>query len=233
MGRERKQAEPEGDAGAPEWMVTFSDCMTLLLTFFVLLLSFSSFDTRIFRRLKVVYSEALTSIAPSRRSDRDALWFQPQIRYIIELDKGSEKPTLVQGLMDGLLKKTGLVDLQSGMTFLISSKKLFWGEGTTLSPNGCRIMDTLASFLRELTSLIVVSENGPVGNQSSEYLGLPRAWVVMEYLTTKQNLDRRRFNISAAGTLVQGNFGGSKPDTGRREPERTVEIVLLERSIYN
>ena len=45
MAKSKKYIEPQEDRGAPEWMVTFSDCMTLLLTFFVLLLSFSSFDT--------------------------------------------------------------------------------------------------------------------------------------------------------------------------------------------
>ena len=57
MRRERKQPEPEQEAGAPEWMVTFSDCMTLLLTFFVLLLSFSSFDENLFRKLKSIFKD--------------------------------------------------------------------------------------------------------------------------------------------------------------------------------
>ena len=57
MGRANKQVVPDEDPGAPEWMVTFSDCMTLLLTFFVLLLSFSSFDDDgVFRHLKVICS---------------------------------------------------------------------------------------------------------------------------------------------------------------------------------
>ena len=42
MGFEKKQPEPEEAPGAPEWMLTFSDCMTLLLTFFVLLITFSA-----------------------------------------------------------------------------------------------------------------------------------------------------------------------------------------------
>ncbi|MHC4104970.1 MAG: flagellar motor protein MotB, partial [Planctomycetota bacterium] len=46
MAREKKQVVEDEAPGAPEWMVTFSDCMTLLLTFFVLLLSFSSFDDK-------------------------------------------------------------------------------------------------------------------------------------------------------------------------------------------
>ncbi|MGB2865509.1 MAG: flagellar motor protein MotB [Sedimentisphaerales bacterium] len=233
MAREKKQAAVDDEPGAPEWMVTFSDCMTLLLTFFVLLLSFSSFDNRVFRSLKVGYSTALTTISPVRRSDRDALLYLPPVRHIAELRKGSEKPTSAQELQDGLMKETGLVDLRGGMAFLISSKKLFWGKGTALSPGGRQIMETMASFLRGVPSRVVVSENGLADDMSSEYFGLPRSWVVMEYFTTQQNLDWERFSISDASILAQESLTGSEPGLGRPEPERRVEIVLLERSLYN
>lgn len=41
MGKRRKRGNESG-GGAPEWMTTFSDLMTLLLTFFILLYSMSS-----------------------------------------------------------------------------------------------------------------------------------------------------------------------------------------------
>jgi len=234
MGREKKQPEIDDTPGAPEWMVTFSDCMTLLLTFFVLLLSFSSFeDDRFFLHLKVIYSKALSSIIPITRIDRDAFLYLPPIKYFAELDEGSEISTSAQGSKDGLMNEMRPVDLQAGMALLISSKKVFWAKGTALSPEGQRIMDTMAPFLRESPSRIVISENGPVNDQAGENFGLPRAWAVMNYLTTKQNLDRERFSISAEGTLAQGSFANIEPVPGCPEPERIVQILLLQRSIYN
>ncbi|MHC4074205.1 MAG: flagellar motor protein MotB [Planctomycetota bacterium] len=232
-GRAKKQVESDENPGAPEWMVTFSDCMTLLLTFFVLLLSFSSFDDREFRRLQVIYTTGLNSITPIVQSDKDALLNLPPVKRIVELDKGSEKATLAQGATDGLLKESRPVTFNDGMAFLIPSKKVFWGKGTVFSPDGRDAMDTMASFLRGVPSRIVISENGPADDQDSAYFGLPRAWVVMEYLTTRQNLGRERFSISAASTLAQEGFAGGEPDSARPAPERTVEIVLLERSVYN
>ena len=41
----KKQEEDEAGPGAPEWIVTFSDMISLLVTFFVLLMTFSSMDT--------------------------------------------------------------------------------------------------------------------------------------------------------------------------------------------
>jgi chemotaxis protein MotB len=234
MGRANKNVESDDAPGAPEWMVTFSDCMTLLLTFFVLLLSFSSFDDQgVFRQLKVIYSKAFTSIFPMTQLDRDSLLYLSPVKYIQSLDQGSETSTLEQGSKDGLLKETKIINLTTGVAFLISSKKVFWAKGSAFSPEGYRIMDTMAPFLRESSSRIVISENGPVNDQTSENFGLPRAWAVMEYLTKEQNLDSDRFSISAEGTLAKESLGNGRPGPGLSETERTVEIVLLRRSIYN
>ncbi|MHC4678976.1 MAG: flagellar motor protein MotB [Planctomycetota bacterium] len=231
MARATKQEESDEAPGAPEWMVTFSDCMTLLLTFFVLLLSFSSFDDRVFRRLKVSYSRAFSRITPVLGSERDSLLLLPRIRHTDDLDQGSEKPTPEDGLTDGLMEETRLADLHGGMTFVVPSKRLFWGVGTVLSAEGRGTMETMASFLRRVPSRVIISENGPAGNLGSEYFGLPRAWAIMKYLTTEQKIDGRRFSISAASTLPRESPPNIGPDSGRPESERAVEILLLEWSI--
>jgi hypothetical protein len=119
------------------------------------------------------------------------------------------------------------------MTFQIPSKRVFWGKGVVLSPEGRQIMDILASFLDNVPNRVVVSENGPMDVQSYEDLGLARAWAVMEYLMTKKDFNRERLSISVTNTLTQDSTVKSELEVGRPEPERTVEIALLERSIYN
>ena len=226
----KKQAEPEEEpGGAPEWMVTFSDCMTLLLTFFVLLLSFSSFDDKVFWRLKVIYCNALTNISPNPQSDRDSFTHLAPIKYLAEIDRGSEKQTLQRGEKDGLLEETEPEDFQNRKVFIVSSKKVFWGKGAAISSEGRDIMSTMASFLKEVPDRIVISENGP-GDEASVQFGLVRAWAVLEYLTGTQGLEKKRFSISAASTIPKEGF-----DSGQvvAALERTIEIVLLERSIYN
>ena len=44
MGKKREKKKEEKKGGAPEWMVTYSDMVTLLLTFFVMLLAMASFE---------------------------------------------------------------------------------------------------------------------------------------------------------------------------------------------
>jgi len=212
-------------------MVTFSDCMTLLLTFFVLLLSFSSFDDRVFRRLKVIYSRAFSSVTPIIGSDNDALLLLPRIKHTDELDEGSEKPTHKEGLADGLMKETQLADLHGAMAFRFASKRLFWGAGTVLSPEGRGAMATMALFLERVPSRIIISESGPSVNSGSEYLGLPRAWAIMEYLTAEGGIDAGRFSLSATGTAPREAPRTGASDSAQSGSERTVEILLLEWSI--
>jgi len=233
MRRTKDEGESDKAPGAPEWMVTFSDCMTLLLTFFVLLLSFSSFDQKVFWKLKVIFARSLPSIEPAVKKEKSAFLTGNTIETSEELEKGSEKPTLARGKEDNLKEETEPADFHSRKVFLISSKKIFWGKGVVISSEGRDTMATMASFLKEVPARIVISENGLGDDKDSEEFGLPRAWAVVEYLTTQQGLDRNCFSISASSTVAQKSIKGGEQGQPKKEAERTLEIVLLERSIYN
>ncbi len=231
MGQNGKPEEDDA-AGAPEWMVTFSDCMTLLLTFFVLLLSFSSFDNKIFRRLKVVYAKGLTTIMPITRSNRDSLTYNPPILHVSDLDEGSEKPTLDIGNDNGTLDAIEPYNFNRSIVLTLPSNKLFWGKGIAISNQGQNIINTMAKFLDGVPHRIVISEHGPANDTANESLGLNRAWAIMNYLSTKKNIDKKRFSISSISTLSQKGENVDQ-DSNTASNERTVEIVLLARNIYN
>ncbi|MFN3534632.1 MAG: flagellar motor protein MotB, partial [Desulfatiglandales bacterium] len=55
---EPTQAGPPPSEGAPEWMCTFADLMSLLLCFFVLLLSFSEIDRQKFKEIAGALAQA-------------------------------------------------------------------------------------------------------------------------------------------------------------------------------
>ncbi|HQE77107.1 MAG TPA: flagellar motor protein MotB, partial [Candidatus Hydrogenedentes bacterium] len=55
MPKEKRKRGGEEPSGAPGWMVTYGDMMSLLLCFFVLLLSFSSVSEK-------KYSQAVQSL---------------------------------------------------------------------------------------------------------------------------------------------------------------------------
>lgn len=234
MAGRKKQVEADEPAGAPEWMVTFSDCMTLLLTFFVLLLTFSSFDENVFRKLRAIFAKSLSTVSKETKSDKDAFLPVSSIQYLQEVTKGSEKPTLARG-QEGNLKKeeTESADFLNRKVFYISSSGIFWSKGTMISFQGRKTLSTLAAFLREVPSRVVISESGLTEEKNRERFGLPRAWAVMKYLTEKQGLDKKQFSISAMSTITQENLKNIELSSPEAKAERVLEIVLLERSIYN
>lgn len=232
MGRERKQVEADEAPGAPQWMVTFSDCMTLLLTFFVLLLSFSSFDEHVFQTLERIFVNALPTVGEPEEKDEDAFLGAKQIEPTENLGKGSEKPTLASGGEDNLKEETEPMDFRSRKVFFISSDKVFWGKGTVISLQGRRTLSTMASFLKEVPSRVVISENRRGDEKGGELLGPSRAWAVIKYLATKGGLSKSRFSISIA-SVCQKALETSGVGHTSAKAERMLEIVLLERSIYN
>ena len=244
MEHKRKRPPSEEGPSAPLWMVTFSDCMNLLLTFFVLLVTFSSFDTEVLTNLGSVFRQIFPGISFSPVSaelDKTALLPSTQLTPVEAHAEGSEKPTLARGPEDNIKPKTQTADFRVRKAFFVDSKAIFWGKGTAISSDGKETLETLALFLKAVPSRVVISERS-LDSQKSDRLGLDRAWAVIEYLTTIQGLDRKRFNISAASTLSDtsskdiglSSFSLSQKNAGAKiKDERTLEIVLLERSIYN
>lgn len=230
MGRNKRQIKEQGEAGAPQWMVTFSDCMTLLLTFFVLLVTFSSFDQKKFDELKEIFCGGLPSVSEVKERPKDA-FLASEIIQDTEIDEGSEKPTSERGTEDGLKEDAEPVDFRDRKVFLISSSKVFWGRGKIISFQGRELLSTLASFLKEMPDRVVISENGQAGSETDESFGLKRAWAVVEYLTTKQGLDISQFSIAAS--TLQENLGDKGYNYSGDKTGRMLEIILLERSIYN
>jgi hypothetical protein len=94
-------------------------------------------------------------------------------------------------------------------------------------------MTDVASFLREVPARIVISENAWGEEDSGEHFGLPRAWAVVKYLMITESLDKKRFSISASSGVVQQNAEDNRRNGPGAAGERMLEIVLLERSIYN
>lgn len=231
MAREKQLPPPDEEQGAPEWMVTFSDCMTLLLTFFVLLLSFSSFDEKEHSKLKVIYASMYNSIYSNRQSSKESLVEEKRLENTSEIDSGSEKPTLETG-KDGLLKETFDDDFRSHKVFLINSEKIFLGKGTAISTQGQETLSNLADFMKMAPARVVISENPCSLSTEDSEIGFSRAWSVINHLKNKHNIERDRFSISAESTM--GSDGFSVLNLKKNEKcERMLEIILLERGIYN
>lgn len=236
MGRPKKEAAPEEVAGAPLWMVTFSDCMNLLLTFFVLLVTFSEFSPQPEDQILNFGNAMRTVFGPpvekAKQQDETSMVSPPRVVSMEQPLHGSETPTESKSLRasSGTLNE----DLQTSTyrnhkVFLIPSRKMFLGRGRALSPDGRYFLAVMAAFLKDAPGGVVISENGPENPTVGMDASLSRVLAVLEYLVTIQNLDRRKFSVATESIAPPEDAIGSTV-TYHRE-ERMLEIVLLEGSV--
>ena len=72
MARKKKVEEPP--AGAPAWMMTFSDITTLLLTFFILIMTFSTIEKERFEKAKGAFRGALGVLSDEEERFLNLAW---------------------------------------------------------------------------------------------------------------------------------------------------------------
>jgi len=183
MSLEPANSDGEENQGAPEWMVTFSDCMTLLLTFFVLLISFSSFDDKTFKRMESAIAGKLPSINLRLDQRLEALRPKPEVMPQPPPVTGSESPTPDGRYESNPSESLDFLDFQRQKVILLPSEKVFWGQGTRISPNGRRVFADIAALIEALPNRVVVSEYGLHSDQDEAELGLRRAWQIVELLS--------------------------------------------------
>lgn len=236
MAKPKKEAPPEEAASAPLWMVTFSDCMNLLLTFFVVLVTFSSFGEDAQDRLlnfgTAIRAALGNPVAAPGEQDKSSMVANRHIVNKEQPEQGSERPldnsppTPREGVLNEELR---IADYHNQKVFLVPSKKLFLGRGTVLSAEGRYLLGVMAAFLKQVPGPVVVSENGPEQQPDRMNLGLSRALAVLECLVSLQDLDRRRFSISAESAAPPEAAAGSM--TAYHHEERMLEITVLEGSV--
>jgi len=215
----KPKQEEEAAEGAPLWIISFADMMSLLMAFFVMLSTFSSFGPAEALKLRTAVTVALS---PNLYGG----WYPSQARTAVgaqsiaagQQEKGSEKPTLEETQGQGLLAEGKPQDLRTRRVFAIESKKVFWGGGVTLSRNGREFLDTLAAFANRVPGRIVIAENGP-GSDSE--LAYNRALRTLTYLASR-GVSKDRCCIGTKGTLPQQTAAA----------EQTLEIAILDESIY-
>jgi hypothetical protein len=217
--KQKPQQEEERGEGAPIWIISFADMISLLMAFFVMLTTFSGFGHRETEKLQKVGKAAL---APNYYGG----WYKFQSKGAIghqavaagQLEKGSEKPTLEETPGSGLMAETEPGDFRTHKIILVKSKRMFLATGTTLSKNGRDFLDTMALFAGKMPERIVVSENGP---GSDPQLGLLRAVSAVKYLNSK-GIPKNRCSIGVKGMVLDKNS----------DTERMFEIALLDEKAY-
>lgn len=229
MAKREKKDEPQLDSNA--WMTTYTDLVTLLLTFFVLLLSMSIIDKQ---RKKI----AINSLV-------GAFGFKPGGLSIlgkpkgVNITKGSAPMTPEDVRFEQLRNialKTGLEDevtiVQENDYVILRMKNMifFKQNSTEMEPESFQFLTEVAKFVKtenrpiELRGYSGKSENVFEDDpyKSAMFLSTKRAFAVFKFLNEKCDIPAKDMVAHGFGTSVEGiNFKNIKS-----KPNRQVEIII-------
>lgn len=242
----RKQGEDGSGTRSGAWMVTFSDLSTLLLTFFVLLLSMSSMDER---KLKSLFNNFTSSCGILLFKEYGDI-YQPR-EMLIEGITAKLKDTLVvrkaddppedlsAGMEEELLKSAG-GKLQ--IEYFKEGFKMVFGDGLLFDSGSAEIREEMAPVLRKVARFMRFTDyqvyiNGHTddvpmrggGFGSNEELSLARAVAVMEHLKEAYG--------AVDSDVALGGYGALKPAAsneteGGRVRNRRVEIIFKNKQYF-
>ncbi len=231
MGERKKkeQAQPEG---APGWMVTYGDMMGLLLTFFILLLSFSSINEKEFQ-------EALSSL-------RGALGVLPGGLGLLTSPPSAKQSRITKEDMQRMARdlqkmldvkalageiKVGMDNEQGGVLISLPSNVLFDTSSAVLLPEASSILNQVASVLSPAPGAFIEvrghTDNRPLRNapQFNDNLDLSynRAKAVMSFLASSEKLKQDAFETIACGDSQP--IATNETEEGRQK-NRRVDLFI-------
>jgi len=231
MARRRAGGDDDGAGGAPAWMVTYGDMMSLLLTFFVLLLSFSSIHEEAFKKAMASLQGALGVLQADRAIFRLPKTIPEIPRPAREAATRLARYIKVRGLSD----KMKVRRVAGGFKITMQNPALFELGRAELTDEAVVILTDVGSLLRDLSDFTIMVEghtdNLPINTEefpSNLELSAGRALAVARFFMDRLGLESDR--VSVAG------YGENRPIASNASPEgrarnRRVEINVLEKDI--
>lgn len=241
--------EGGGDEGSPAWMATFGDMMSLLLTFFVLLLSFANMDV-------VKFREALGSVQDALGVQQEHPGeFEGRTTNPIELSNSESTPFL--DLMDlptrqaasasaaaddqmlasvqKMISDQGLDDTvdadlsERGVVLRVRGQLLFEPGSASLRPGSLHLLDDIAGVANKFPHrLLIEGHTDDIPVRSAQYpsnwhLSASRAIAALRHLVEVAQVDPKRLACTGYADMVP-LVPNDSPD--HRAMNRRIEFVF-------
>ena len=242
MSRKQQNSGEEKAENTGAWMVTFSDLIMLLLTFFVLLLTMSSLDQKALKELISHLQDSTGVLEFSGLGEISSMknliekYNTSDSKIVISHDKLAELSGLnlikVKNLKDKMKDIDALIkitDDERGMVFSFHENIFFKPGTTSIDTANVGVLESIAEAITESTNAILImghtdstpikSRRYPSNWELSNYRGL----AVLNYFLKEAELDPQRFAV--------GGYGFSRPlkpndSIENRSINRRVEIIF-------
>lgn len=237
----RKKKEEGGGPTGNEWLGTYSDMVTLLMTLFVLLYSMSTVDEEKVRAISQAFSIMTGKSADSilqydmYEGSQPVLGGESKVENTIEQSENIDQKTMYEEVKEfveqnQLNTTIDVVQDKNGVVLQLRDNILFDSGKAELTDGSKEILDKINTLISTMPNSIQIeghTDNVPISNSQYEdnlELSSARAASVVRYFTNNKNQSSARF--SAVGC------GDSKPRVENTTEEnkaqnRRVNILIV------
>lgn len=229
---QRRKKRKQDDINTNGWMDTYSDTITLLLTFFILLYSFAETDNEKFMKVAAAFQGEIVgqSITAEQKEKLEGL-------PIPKLEKKNAYENLVDKV-NGLLKENNLDDIvkireeETGVVLQLSENILFDPAKAELKSNSKKILDVISQIIPQVDNEIMVqghTDNIPIKTykyESNWELSTARSTEVLKYFIHEKGFNPQRFSATGYGEyrpLVENSTEEN------RATNRRVDILIVQK----
>jgi len=242
MSRKQGNSGEEKAENTGAWMVTFSDLIMLLLTFFVLLLTMSSLDQKALKELISHLQDSTGVLEFSGVGEISSMtkiiekYNTSESKIVISHDKLTElsglnliKDSDVKDKMKNIDDLVKISDDERGIVFSFHENIFFKPGTTSIEKANISVLDSIAeAIVGSANDILIMGHSDSTPIKSGRYpsnweLSNYRGLAVLNYFLTQAKLDPQRFAV--------GGYGFSRPlkpdDTlENRSINRRVEIIF-------
>jgi chemotaxis protein MotB len=245
MSNDKVIVEEVKTGEVPGWMVTFSDLATLLLTFFVLLLSMSSMDDKSLRSLFTNFTSAcgilnfkeLGEVYRPKEILIEGIY--QRLKESLVIKRSDDPVDIATESEETFLQESGgqvvMQDIEGGFKLVFGHKLMFESGRAEIKDGMKPILDQVAKFIKASSFQVYIdghTDNIPIDSEefpSNTILSLSRAYNVMIYLIEKCEV--------GSDSLALGAYGEKHPiksndDPSGRERNRRVEMIFKSKTYF-
>ena len=237
----RKKKRQDDGLKGDEWLATYADCITLLLTFFILLYAMASLDQQKIDSLSQAFKSVMAGESGNTIMEYDLYNGQvPLIGGEADIEELIDEAEIDQNQMYNEVKKfvdennlnevVDIIDSERGVEIQLRDNILFETSSSSLRQDSKEILGKINSLIESLPNHILVeghTDNRPIKTAefpSNWELSTNRAVNVVRYFVESMGQSPARF--SAAG---YGEFQPVAPNDSESNmaKNRRVNILIM------
>ncbi|WP_353892089.1 OmpA family protein [Proteinivorax hydrogeniformans] len=232
----RRRRHEESSKGQQNWLLTYSDVITLVLCMFVMLYSFSTIDAQKFEQLVQSLNQSFSGVLDGGKIVDPADDLDNLLPPDAEGDEEEDELRDVFEEIEELVKQHGLEEEVAigytpiGIEITFDNATLFDSGSAELREESYDVLENIGEILSEVDNLITVeghTDDVPMNSAqfpSNWELSSSRAISVVRYL--KQTNDIKPHRLSATGYGEYNPIATNETERGRQK-NRRVNVVIL------